>query len=67
MQRYVTVNSGRQLRWALATDLGWGRRPKLHGMQVFIRSRTSPYRPGARENHLRFLIGSGSPPRMSMC
>jgi hypothetical protein len=33
IQRTVTVNSRRPLDWAPASDLGWGKRPKLHGMQ----------------------------------
>ena len=33
MQRSVTVNSRRPMGWAHIPDLGWGRRPKLHGMQ----------------------------------
>jgi hypothetical protein len=33
MQRYVTVNSGRPWRWALATDLDRWHSAKLHGMQ----------------------------------
>jgi hypothetical protein len=32
-QRIVTVNWRRPLDWVPASELGWGRRPKLHGMQ----------------------------------
>jgi hypothetical protein len=34
IQRTTTVIGSGLLRWALASDLGWGRSPKLHGMQV---------------------------------
>jgi hypothetical protein len=33
MQRSVTVTRRRRLGWAPVPDLGWRRRPKLHGMQ----------------------------------
>src|SRR5215216_4902528 len=32
-QRTLTVNRRESMSWAHAPDLGWGRRPKLHGMQ----------------------------------
>jgi hypothetical protein len=31
--RTITVTSGRPMGWTRASDLGWGRSPKLHGMQ----------------------------------
>jgi hypothetical protein len=27
--------------WLLVSDLGWGRRPKLHGMQAFMSDRVA--------------------------
>jgi hypothetical protein len=33
IQRSVTVTSRRPVGWAHGCDLGWGTRPKLHGMQ----------------------------------
>jgi hypothetical protein len=36
MQRTVTVNWRRPFDWAHVVDLGWGRRPKLHGMQALV-------------------------------
>jgi hypothetical protein len=36
LQRTVTVTSRRPVGCAHIPDLGWGRRPKLHGMQAFI-------------------------------
>jgi hypothetical protein len=33
IQRSATVTSRRPFRWASPSDLGWGRRPKLPGMQ----------------------------------
>jgi hypothetical protein len=34
MQRTVTVTPTGPAGWVCASDLGWGRRPKLHGMQA---------------------------------
>src|SRR4029453_17071425 len=45
MQRTVTVNSRRPVGWAHISDLGWGRRPKLHGMQGSGDDRPLPSRP----------------------
>jgi hypothetical protein len=36
IQRSATVTSRRPVGWARVPDLGWGSRPKLHGMQEFI-------------------------------
>ena len=33
IQRTVTVTPSRPVGWARVPDQGWGRRPKLHGMQ----------------------------------
>ncbi len=33
IQRTVTVSRRGPMAWAVGSDLGWGRRPKLHGMQ----------------------------------
>ena len=36
MQRSAAVTSRRLALWTHACDLGWGRRPKLHGMQALM-------------------------------
>jgi hypothetical protein len=46
MQRSATVTRRGPMAWAQRSDLGWGRKPKLHGMQgVKALCRPCPARP----------------------